>query len=273
MRVLLLGATGNVGSRLLPALIAHKHEVVLYVRNPAKLSTKATSRALAIESGSATDSNKIKNAMLAHKCDAVINAAGLAPAFGKSPELPVIFAAVMDAALAARKERGGAPIRVWLLSGQGVMDHPRKGKTLMDLYVAPQEVVKCRVLTETNSVPIYTTHRQNYERIRSVPADQLAWSLFCANNMPPRSEAVDYNPTAGTDADNLISRVDAPPAWSNTLLWIPFLGNYLNVMAQAQGYFATLEYCTDFIARDLNAGLQSELVGHRVGVKVKAKSS
>lgn len=137
MRVLLLGATGNVGSRLLPALIAHKHEVVLYLRNPAKLSVEATSRALAVESGSATDSDKIKNAILTHSCDAVINAAGLAPALGKSVELPVIFAAVMDAALAARKERGGAPVRIWLLSGQGIMDHPKKGKMLMDLYADP----------------------------------------------------------------------------------------------------------------------------------------
>lgn len=106
-----------------------------------------------------------------------------------------------------------------------------------------------------------------------MPADQLAWSLFCANNMPARSGTIDYNPTAGADAEHLISSVDAPPAWSRMLLWIPILGNYLNVVAQAQGYFATLEYCTDFMARDLNAGLQSELIGHRVGVKVKAKSS
>lgn len=91
--------------------------------------------------------------------------------------------------------------------------------------------------------------------------------------MPPRSEAIDYSPTAGADADNLVSGVDTPPAWSNKLLWIPVFGNYLNVMLQAQDYFATLEYCTDFIARDLNAGLQSGLVGHRVGVKVKAKNS
>lgn len=91
--------------------------------------------------------------------------------------------------------------------------------------------------------------------------------------MPPRSETINYSPTAGADADHLISKADSPPAWTKTMLWIPVLGNYLNVMAQAQGYFASLEYCTDFIARDLNAGLQSEFVGHRVGVKVKAESS
>jgi len=137
MRVLLTGATGNVGSRLLPSLIAHKHQVILYVRNPSKLSADATSRAEAIETGSGTDSEKIKNAILTYKCDAVMNAAGLAPMFGKSEELLKIFAAVMDAALAAGKQRGGAPVRVWLLSGQSLMDHPgAKGHKIMDLYVS-----------------------------------------------------------------------------------------------------------------------------------------
>jgi len=37
MRVLLLGATGNLGSRCLPALVAHKHVVTVFVRNSSKL--------------------------------------------------------------------------------------------------------------------------------------------------------------------------------------------------------------------------------------------
>lgn len=54
---------------------------------------------------------------------------------------------------------------------------------------------------------------------------------------------------------------------------MPLIGNYLNVMAQAQGYVAVLENCVDFIARDLEEGLASELVGKRVGVKEKGKAS
>lgn len=132
MRVLLLGATGNVGSRLLPALIAHSHEVILYVRNPSKLPAEAVSRAKAVVSGSGTDSDSVKAALLSHNCDAVINAAGLAPVFGESGELPPIFAAVVDAAVAAREQRGGPPLRCWLLSGFSIMDSPTKGYMMLD---------------------------------------------------------------------------------------------------------------------------------------------
>ena len=132
MRVLLLGATGNVGSRLLPALVAHKHNVVVYVRNPTKLTDTAVSCATAVVSGSATDDASIKSAILSHDCDAVMNAAGLAPVLGQSGELPAIFAAVVKAAIEAGDERGGVPIRCWLLSGFGILQSPRDGYMMLD---------------------------------------------------------------------------------------------------------------------------------------------
>ena len=132
MRVLLLGATGNVGSRLLPDLVTHKHEVIIYVRSPSKLSAEATSSAATVVTGSGTDSDSIKAAILSHQCDAVINAAGLAPALGTSDELPRIFAAVTKAAVEAHQERGGAPLRCWLLSGFSILDHPTTRLMLMN---------------------------------------------------------------------------------------------------------------------------------------------
>jgi len=52
---------------------------------------------------------------------------------------------------------------------------------------------------------------------------------------------------------------------------VPLIGNYLNIMAQAQSYFSALENCVDFMAADLEKGLQSEWVGKRVGAKEKSK--
>jgi len=60
MRVLLLGATGNLGSRVVPALLVHRHAVVVYVRSisklhhllPSSIITKIT-----VVSGDATDSD------------------------------------------------------------------------------------------------------------------------------------------------------------------------------------------------------------------------
>ena len=116
-------------------------------------------------------------------------------------------------------------------------------------------------------------HKPNYDLIRPIPADQLAWSLFCASNMPPRTETISYQPEAGAGAANLVAKADSPPAWSNSLLWLPLLGTHLNIMAQAYGYYAPLEDCVDFIAKDLTAGLDSEFVGKRVGVKVNSKKT
>jgi nucleoside-diphosphate-sugar epimerase len=134
MKVLLLGLTGNVGSRLLPALLAHKHQVVGYVRTPAKISSEAASKLDSIVVGSATDSAAIKAAILSHNCDAVVNAAGLAPMMGwTSPgDFPAIFAAVVQAALEAGQERGGAPIRTWLMSGFSILDSPQEPYMLLD---------------------------------------------------------------------------------------------------------------------------------------------
>lgn len=97
----------------------------------------------------------------------------------------------------------------------------------------------------------------------------MAWSLFCASNMRPRTVAVDYSPRPGVSAESLIARAEHPAAWSDTLGWVPILGPYLNIVAQVQDYYAPLEDCVDFIAADLAKGLNSEWVGKRVGVKVK----
>jgi nucleoside-diphosphate-sugar epimerase len=127
MRVLLLGATGNLGSRLVPALLTHGHTVVAYVRSASKLETLLPATVyeqVTIVQGDAKNSQLIKKAVLDHKCDAVVSTAGvaaLAP-WAKS-DLPEIFRAVLDAAREAGRERQ-YPLRVWFLGGQGVLYYP-----------------------------------------------------------------------------------------------------------------------------------------------------
>jgi len=255
MKVLLLGVTGNVGSRMLPALLAHKHQVVAYVRNPAKISAEAKSKLDSIVVGSASDSASVKAAILSHNCDAVVNAAGLAAMTGwtSQGEFRAIFAAVVQAAVEAGRERGTAPVRCWLMSGFGVLDSPKKPYILLDY------------------LPLFPSHRQNYQLIKSHPSDVLAWSLFCATEMPPKYDTPQFPPPADVAASNLVAKADAPPAWVGRYRRVPLIGNYLNIMAQAQSYFAVQENCVDFIAADLDKGLESEWIGKRVGVKEKSK--
>lgn len=80
MRVLLLGATGNLGLRVIPALINHDHTVVLYVRNISKLQSLVSASLLelvhAIVEGDATDSEGIRRALVEHDIEGIINVAG-----------------------------------------------------------------------------------------------------------------------------------------------------------------------------------------------------
>lgn len=66
-------------------------------------------------------------------------------------------------------------------------------------------------------------------------------------------------------------QADSPPLWSQKFVKIPLIGGYLNLMSQAQDYFATLENIVDVIASDLEKGLDSEFVGKRVGAKEKSR--
>ncbi|KAL2060680.1 hypothetical protein VTL71DRAFT_9321 [Oculimacula yallundae] len=257
MKVLLLGATGNVGSRLLPALIAHNHQVVIYVRNASKLSLDAKSACSSIVVGSATDSAAIKEAILSHNIDAVVNAAGVAAmtGFTAQGEFNAIFEAVVTAVRdAARQRADGTPIRFWGMSGFAVLDHPRRPFVIGDY------------------IPLFPAHRQNYALIKSQPRESVAWSLFCASTMNPLHATPQFPPSAECSSSNLVAKADAPPSWSDKFKAVPLIGDYLNVMAQAGGYIASLENCVDFIAEDLERGLESELVGKRVGIREKGKA-
>jgi nucleoside-diphosphate-sugar epimerase len=131
MRVLLLGLTGRVGSRLLPALLAHQHSVVAYARNLNRIPDEMAKRVTTIVEGCGTDANSIKTAILTHHCDAVINAAGRASLLGSGGESANIFAAVTKAAQEAQWERNNRPLRCWLLSGWPILDSPKTGHPIL----------------------------------------------------------------------------------------------------------------------------------------------
>lgn len=292
MRVLLLGATGNVGSRLLPSLLTHSHTVIAYVRSSSKLTsllpTSLVSRITIVE-GSGTSSSAIKAALLAHDCDAVINTAGLAAVspWGKS-ELPAIFRAVVTAAVEAGQERG-KDIRAWMLGGIGVLDLPGtgdkkgKGKKLIVDYMF-----------------LFPEHVSNLRLLESLPdSSPLKWSMLCPSVMkpafdssskaaakPPPSPPVSSNSTSAntTTATSGFDRFAVPttrPPWSDLLAastggapdWkpsslhrIPFLGGYFDIFANVLRYDTVLEDVTDFMAADLEKGVASEFVGKKVGL-------
>jgi nucleoside-diphosphate-sugar epimerase len=135
MKVLIIGATGNLGIRLVAALLTHNHTVVAYVRSSKKLESLLPTSLygqITVIQGDATDPLSIKRAILDTSCDAVVNTAGLAalPPWGKS-ELPTIFKAVLEAVQEAGLERS-TPLRTWFLAGLGVLQYPGSKSMLSD---------------------------------------------------------------------------------------------------------------------------------------------
>ena len=135
MKVFLLGATGNVGSRTVPALLAHKHQVVVYVRSESKLKEILPPSALVeitVITGDATDSAALVEALVTHNCDAFVNTAGLSSVFPwQSPRMQGIIDAISAAGVEASK-RLSHPIRAWFMGGMGALDYPgREGTMIM----------------------------------------------------------------------------------------------------------------------------------------------
>jgi nucleoside-diphosphate-sugar epimerase len=132
MRVLVLGATGNLGSRVLSALLARGHVTVAFVRSPSKLPPQILKELAAVECGDAKSASNIKRVVVKHSCDAIVNTAGLAAMapWGRS-DLPAIVEAVVTAAIDVGHERRH-PLRVWFLSGLGLLDIPRQKSRIVD---------------------------------------------------------------------------------------------------------------------------------------------
>ena len=253
MKVLLLGATGNVGGRALPALIKHGHTVVAFVRSPNKLTPAARAVLTAVITGSTTDKSALKDAILTHNCDAVFHAAGVAQMMGRSKtgEYNQMFAAIVAAIVEAREERRGPAIRAWLMSGFPMLDSAIPTRLIGDY------------------MPMFPEHRENLALIQKQNEGSIAWSLFCANQLSPKHKEIRIPAPDDCSAANVIARAGSPPEWRDTLKWVPLVGPYLNVFGLVHGYATTLEDPLDFIAADFEKRLQSEFIGERVGLKMK----
>lgn len=127
MKVLLIGATGNLGARLVPALLMHGHRVVTFVRSSSKLESilpATVFQQIKVVEGDATNSASIKHAILENECDAVVSAAGVAAmAPWERSELPKIFKSILNGVVDAGAERG-RPLRVWFMGGLSVLYYP-----------------------------------------------------------------------------------------------------------------------------------------------------
>ncbi|KAL8728475.1 MAG: hypothetical protein Q9166_005373 [cf. Caloplaca sp. 2 TL-2023] len=255
MKVFLLGATGNLGSRLIPALLAHNHSVVTFVRSESKLRTLVDSAAISkctVVNGDATNSRAIEEAILQHQCNALINSAGQTAIFPwQAPSMQGIINAVATATVEASKKLG-YPIRCWFLGGLTVLDFPGKPGTKLSYYF-----------------PLYKEHSLTIDCISSKPIRLLQWSLFAPSAMIPASKKITLLETPR--GNPLVAKNDTLAEFSPSILTsVPYIGPYADIIKSMTRYNTSLEDCADFLAADL-AKSESEHVGHKVGVIVGSR--
>ena len=157
MRIVLYGATGMVGARILKELLSRGHTVTAVVRDPSKLQAQSN---LTIEKGDMLDADSI--AKIAKGSDVVVSSYG-PPSGAQGPD-PAKVSQLVDAvrALIAGARRAGAP-RIIMVGGAG------------SLEVAPGlQIVDAPTFPDAYK-PIALAHRDAYYVLRE---SDLNWTYF-----------------------------------------------------------------------------------------------
>ncbi|PVH80268.1 hypothetical protein DL98DRAFT_459940 [Cadophora sp. DSE1049] len=258
MRVLLLGGTGNLGRRCIPALVAHGHILTVYVRNPSKLrslvSTELLDRINAVVVGDATDVSALKQAIIDHDIEAIVDVAGNQVLPWHEYVLSKIAKAIADAALEVGRERG-KPLRIWVTSALGIMKIPGKDYLLEDFV--PRLAM--------------AQHGATRDVMEVIPTTDLKWSLLAITRMTPRDPKQGlYQPLEEPQQHNLLSQATTIPDWHGSWMEaIPFIGPFFYFIYVAWGpYCVEYEAMADFLAEDLAIGGE-KWIGKKVAVKMK----
>ncbi|MGP0075787.1 MAG: NAD(P)-dependent oxidoreductase [Bryobacteraceae bacterium] len=157
MKVVLYGATGMIGSRILKELLARGHKVTAVMRDPSKLEPKNN---LTIEKGDLLDPDSI--AKLAWGAEVIVSA--YAPPSGPQGPDPSKVNQLVDAtrSLIAGARRAGSP-RIIMVGGAGSLEIS-PGLQIVDAPTFP-EAYK----------PVALAHRDAFHVLRE---SDLNWTYF-----------------------------------------------------------------------------------------------
>jgi len=161
LNVLVIGATGNCGRRLVTAGLHAGHTVTVLVRDLDKLADKLGTGVcdrLQIITGDVMDAPAVAGAMAGQ--DAVINAAG-------NVDDGSAFAQLIDLVVSQAENVLGENGRLWIFGGAAALDVPGTDIAGVDLPKVPAK---------------YKTHQINYRRLR---ASNLDWSMICPGPLIP----------------------------------------------------------------------------------------
>jgi len=157
-RLIIFGATGNLGSHVLRQALAAGHQVTVLVRTPSKVSLDAQAR-VSVHKGDLSGLAPADVARLVSEHDALINCAGLVTEGQTFVELIDRLVTGVESIPAAAQ-----PV-CWFLAGAAVLDIDESGRKGVDLP---------RVKST------YWPHGVNFERLRRSGLD---WRLLCPGPM------------------------------------------------------------------------------------------
>ncbi|MBW5448965.1 NAD(P)H-binding protein [Cohnella sp. CFH 77786] len=159
MKIIVFGATGNTGRRVLAQGVRMGLEMTAFVRSPEKLYEQQGERAtrlVKVIAQDIMDPHSVREA-LSHQ-DAAIITAGHA---GQGDE----FVRIVDNIVSQCEDHPSYTGRVWLMGGAGLLDIPHTDLIGNHLPGFP---------------PMYQTHNRNLERLRR---SRLDWSVMCPGTM------------------------------------------------------------------------------------------
>ena len=168
-RVLLFGANGNLGSRVLYQLASSGHEVTCFARSEKRLRKNFNDKifdGVTILEGDACDRSAVDLAVAEGSYDVVVSTAGCVDNDARNAEeaLATPFVRMFDNIAAAAEEHLPSPGRALFIGGITALDLP--GLT------PPQPL---QPLLQSRS-PQYVAHLLNLERLRRSTLD---WTLLC----------------------------------------------------------------------------------------------
>lgn len=155
MRLIILGATGSLGTHVLNRALGAGHDVSVLVRDPSRLSTEARQRVV-VHTG---DLSVALPPDVLRGQDALINCAG-----NVADSEP--FVSLVDRVIASVESLppGERPV-CWLLAGAALLDIDASGRRGVELPKVKS---------------IYWPHRANFERLERSMID---WRLLCPGPM------------------------------------------------------------------------------------------
>ena len=153
--VLVIGAAGNLGRRLVEAGLRHGHKVSALVRDRAAFASKMPQHGIEILEGDIRAEGVLARAL--KNQGAVVNAAGNV---NDGTSFSDLFDTIVDAIEGAPQIR-----KAWFLAGAAILTVPHTNRIGVGLPFVPA---------------LYKPHERNWHRLESSPID---WSLMCPGPM------------------------------------------------------------------------------------------